>query len=76
MPDTTKLCASLEDLALVTQLSQFVHQVNATKTSTDNENVGLQLFGIVLVVWRRVLIGRTNVRPKVHHCDCGSMENW
>lgn len=76
MPNTTELCASLKDLALVAQLSQLVHQVNTTKASTDNENVGLQLFGVVLIVRRRVLIGGANVRPEVNHCVRRSFANW
>lgn len=70
MPDASKVCASFVDLALVAQLAQLVHQVDTTKPGTNDKDVRLQLLRIVLVLWRGILIGRTNVCPEVNHYVC------
>jgi hypothetical protein len=67
MPDATKLCASFEDLAFVTQLSKLVHQINTAKPSTNDEDFSLQFLCIILIVGGGVLIGRANVCPHVNH---------
>jgi hypothetical protein len=48
MPDASQLLASLVNLALETQLSEFVHQVDATKTSANNQNLCLEIVRIAI----------------------------
>jgi hypothetical protein len=61
MPDATDVGSGFHNLALEALLTKLVHQVNSTKPSADNQDIGLKFFGIVLIVRRGRLVGRTDI---------------
>jgi hypothetical protein len=69
MPDSTNIGAGFHDFALETLLTKLVHQVDSTESSTHDQHIGLELFGIVFVVRDRRLVGRTNICSRVSNAS-------
>ena len=67
MPNASELSPSFIYFAFVAQLAELVHKIYTTEAGTNNKYVSLQLFHIVLVAGRCVLMGGTNVCPEMDH---------
>jgi hypothetical protein len=61
MPDATDIGTSFHDFALKALLAKLVHEVDTTKTGADDQHIGFELFGIVLAIRDRCLVGRPNI---------------
>lgn len=61
MPDSADVGSGFHNLALEALLAKLVHQVDSAEPSANNQDIGLKFFGIVLVVRRGRLVGRTNI---------------
>ena len=71
VPNTTDVGTSLHNLTFKALLTKFVHQVDAAEASTYDQNIGFQLFCIVLVIWIGRFVRRADVCPEVNHREEG-----
>jgi hypothetical protein len=67
MPDPANVGTGLHNLAIKTLLAKLVHQVDSTESSANNQDISLELFGIVAIVTRSRLVGRSNIGSEMNH---------